>query len=95
MSKNLVPDLLPGLSHVGSGSHHDLVEDDSKGKEIGLARMVHSADDFRSHVARSPAGLFRVAFLLLASHSKICDSKISILFKDQVLRFEVSMNDAF
>ena len=57
--------------------------------------MVHSANDFRSHVARSATGLFRVAFFLLASHSKICDSKISILFKNKILRFEVSMDDSF
>lgn len=57
--------------------------------------MVHSADDFRSHVARSAAGLFRVVLSSLPCHSEVSDPQVSIFLENQVLRLEISMNDPF
>lgn len=56
--------------------------------------MIHAANDFRSHVSRRSAGFFRVVLLSSSGHSKVSDPKIAILLKHQVLRLQISMNDA-
>ena len=57
--------------------------------------MVHSADDLRSHVSWSATGLLRIAFFPFASHSEVSNSEVAVLFKNQILGFEVSMDDSF
>lgn len=94
MREDLVPDLLPRIAHVRSIAQHDLVYDDPKCKEICLKRVIHPADDLRSHIPRSSAGLLRVILLLPAGNPKISDPEIPAFLKHQVLRLEVAMYDA-
>jgi len=57
--------------------------------------MVHSADDFRSHVTRSTTSLLRIAFFSLTGHTEVSNSEIAVLFEDQILRFEISVDNSF
>lgn len=92
--EDFVPDLLPRIAHVRSIAQHYLVYDDSKCKEICLKRVIHPADDLRSHIARRSAGLLRVILLLPAGNPEISDSEIPAFLKHQILRLEVAMYDA-
>lgn len=57
--------------------------------------MIHPTNDLRSHISGSSTSLFRVAFFPLACNPKVSNPQISVFFKDQVLRFEVSVDDSF
>ena len=57
--------------------------------------MVHPANDLRSHIARRPTGLLRVAFLLLPRHSKVSDPQVPIFLEHQILRLQISMDNPF
>lgn len=56
--------------------------------------MVHPADDLRSHITWSPAGLLWIALFSFAGHPKISNSEVTVLFKNQILRLKVPMDDS-
>lgn len=56
--------------------------------------MVHSADDLWGHVAWRPAGFLWVVVFHPPGHAEVSHPQIPIFFEDQVLRFEVSVDDA-
>ena len=55
--KHFLPDLLAILTDVGPAAQHELISHNPESKVINPVRMVFPDHDFRSHVARSPAGV--------------------------------------
>lgn len=58
MGQNFVSDLFSGIAHVRAPAQNYFVNDNSECKIVRLKGMIHSADDFRRHVARGAAGFF-------------------------------------
>ena len=62
---------------------------------VNRVRMILTTDDFRSHVARSAAGILAVFFLEYPGHSQIRDSHIPFFVEDDILWLDVPMNYFF
>jgi hypothetical protein len=55
--------------------------------------MILSEEDFRSHVARRATGLVGVLHLPIPCHSHVGDSAITFGVEDDVLGFDIPMDD--
>ena len=47
-----------------------------------------------THVSRSSTGVRRVLWFEISRYSKVCESQVSLIVEDQVLRFDVSVYDS-
>lgn len=56
--------------------------------------MVLPAHDFRSHVAWCARGVFLVFGSPYSSDTEICDAQVAVGVKNEVFRFDVSVDDA-
>ena len=56
--------------------------------------MILSAHYLWSHVTRRSTGVLLVLRIPDSSNTKICDSEVAILIKNEVLWLNVSVNDA-
>lgn len=56
--------------------------------------MICSAYDFRCHVAGRAACVLEVSLGHVAGYPEICDLWVSFVIEDQVLGFEVAMDNA-
>ena len=71
----------------------EFVGHNSKGKEIYGIRMVHLADNLRSHIARCPGSILFIFRRIFSRHSHICKSEVSFWVENEVFRFDISMNN--
>ena len=92
--KDLIPNFLPAFTNVGSTAHHKLVGYNSNREVVCTERMVLPTHNFRCHVAWCSGGFSRVFELPLPCHPKIGDSTIPIVFEDDVLWFDISVDDS-
>jgi hypothetical protein len=92
--KDHVSDLLPRPANVRSFAHHELVEHDAEGEIINGKSVILPTHYFWRHVARRPRSILAVLFPLNLCNAHICDPNVTSLFHDDVLRFDISMDDA-
>ena len=55
--------------------------------------MVLLAEDLGGHIAGGPARLLGILFLIMPGYTEISNSQISQFIQDDVLRFNISVND--
>lgn len=84
------------LAFVRAFSNGKLVQNDSKRIEVGRVGVIFFEQYFRSHIDRSSTGLIPkmgsvVGFLF--GNAEISESGISVFLEDDVLGFEVFVDD--
>lgn len=95
LRQDSVSNLLSRFTNVWSFPKHTLISDHSNCKVINSDSMVLATHYFRRHVPRCAGRVFRVIRVPHSGYSKICQSKIPVFLKNQILRFDVSMYDSF
>jgi hypothetical protein len=78
---------------VGSLTDDALVHDDPKGVKVDLEGMVLSLKNLGSHVGGSAGGVALVVDLPRLGDSKVGNLSIAFIIKDDVLWFDVPVND--
>lgn len=91
--EHLISDLLPCFALVWPLSHHAFISNDSKCVIIDSKCMVLLAEDLGGHIAGGPARLLGILFLIMPGYTEISNSQISQFIQDDVLRFNISVND--
>ena len=91
--KDMVTNLLPVLAMVRSLAEHTLIGDDSHGEVVDSHTVVLAAHDLGSHIAGRARCVLGVLGVPQASNTQIRDPQVAILVKDQVLRFDIPMQD--
>ncbi len=91
--KHLISDLLSSLPAVRSLTHHTLISNDTEGIVINSKSMILFTKYFRSHVAWSATCFLGVFLFIVTSDSEISNSEVTILIKDDVFRFNVSVDN--
>ena len=74
-------------------SHHALVRDYTESEVVDSEAVVLAAHYFWRHVARSAARVLVVLSLLKARDAEVSHTQVAMLVKDQILRFNVSMDN--
>lgn len=92
-AENLFSDLSPVLPDIRSSPHHALVSDDSDSKVVGDKSVVLPAHYFGSHVSGSARRLACVVRRHEPRDSEVSQPKVSLAVENQILRFDITMND--
>jgi len=93
--QNVVSDLFPRLSDVGSSAKHAFVGHDSDSKVIYAGGVVDSTHYFWCHVAWGSRSILRIFRSPDSCNSEVSYSQVSILVDNQVFWFDVSVDDLF
>ncbi len=93
--QNCIPNLLPWFSNIRSFPKHALICYDSHSKIVNSDSVILAAHYLWSHVTRSSWCVFGVVGIPDSSNPKISKAEISVFFKHQILRFDVSMDNSF
>jgi hypothetical protein len=85
------------FTHIGQGSCKTSIGNDSHAPYIGFLVVV-LVKDLRSHVKRSARACSEIPVSNLSSNAKVNNlalSKVLVTFKQDVLRFEISVYNSF
>ncbi len=96
--EDILSDLFPVSTVVRSFAHHEFVYNNTNSKKIGSESVRHFTENFRRHIPRCAARFklkWEAAWGLDFSNTEISQSSISSLFENDVLRFDIAMNDTF
>lgn len=95
LGENMVSDLLSILTNIGSSPKHALIPYHTHCKIINCNTMVLPAHHLWSHVSWCSRCILCILRIPYSCNSKVCESQNSILIEDQILRFDVPMNNSF
>lgn len=93
--KHLLSNLLSILAQIRSFSHQELKSYDADGIVISSKRMIFPHQNLRRHIPWSSTGLIRILSPPISRYSKISDATVSLLVKNDILRFQIPVNDIF
>jgi hypothetical protein len=106
LGQNIVPNLVLVRTPVRSPSEHHFIDDHSHSEVVRHWSVRQTAHSLRGHVAWRATCLYnssnstrgrRLVEILtrhFAGNSKVCEHEVAVLFKYQVLRFDVSVDNA-
>lgn len=89
----MVSDFLPGLANVGSSSKHAFESHDSDSEIVDTGGVVYSAHNLWCHVTWSSGRVLSILRSPDSGNTEISNSEVSFFIYDQVLGFDVSVDD--
>lgn len=93
--KDVLSDLLSTSSSVWAPAKHAFISDDTHSKVVDCHSVRLLAHYFGSHVSWSTGCILRVIWIPDPSNSQVCNFEETILVKDKIFRFDISMKDTF
>jgi hypothetical protein len=89
----LIADLFSIPANVWALTQHELVCHHSDSEVISSIGVIFTAKDLRCHVSWGSTGILVILLFEFSTNTEICDSKVSLRIKHDVLGFDIAMDN--